>query len=264
MMNRWAFTLVASLTCLCTTTWLQTNTQAEPQKGRFYFERQGLGYWQIPIHEKAVALTFDDGPNRTFTPQILRLLQMYHNHATFFVVGNRSESHAQILRQEIQDGNEIGNHTFSHRPIQTMSQEELEDEIEKSNELIEQITHKSPTLFRPPLGYYDEKVMHAARDEGCKVVIWSWDQDSRDWQSPSATSIAHSVLTHLHPGDIILMHDNGGNRTNTVNALKIILPQLKQMGYRAETVSELISIQHRELLGKRIVFKTPSNLENQK
>lgn len=216
------------------------------RRDRFYYERNGYAYWQIPIHEKAVALTFDDGPNETFTPQILKLLRIYQDHATFFVVGNRLTNYAAILKQEYADGNEIGNHTYSHHLTNELPQKTLEEEIEHTNEIVQRYTGHTPHLFRPPGGYYNDKIVNAALYEHCKVIIWSWDQDSRDWKSLPSSYLAKSILSHLHPGDIILMHDNGGDRTNTINALKVILPALKKAGYRSTTVSDLFTINKKE------------------
>ncbi|GEO26289.1 polysaccharide deacetylase family sporulation protein PdaB [Alicyclobacillus acidoterrestris] len=213
---------------------------AAKTKDRFYFERLGYAHWQVPTHRKIVALTFDDGPDLKYTPQILQLLTNYGDHATFFLIGQKAEQYPNVVRQTALLGNELGNHTFSHANIAHLSTGDLTKELDESKSAIERITGERCVYFRPPRGYYDEPSVLTAYRRGYSVIMWSWDEDSRDWAGPGAATIAHSVLNHLHPGDIILLHDGTANSKQTVAALRIILPELHRRGYQSVTVTDLL------------------------
>lgn len=209
------------------------------EKGRPYYEKKGFVLWEIKTEDKVIALTFDDGPHSTYTPQILDLLSLYDAKATFFVVGERAEKHPEIILREIEDGHEIANHTYTH-PFSS-STDQLKMELEKTNKLIHSITGIYPVLYRPVGGNYNEHTVNAAVESGYKVVMWSWHQDTEDWKRPGTQKIINKVLSGTTPGNIILFHDAGGNRSQTVEALKEILPELKKQGYEFVTVSELLN-----------------------
>lgn len=209
------------------------------EKGRPYYEKKGFVLWEIKTEDKVIALTFDDGPHSTYTPQILDLLSLYDAKATFFVVGERAEKHPEIILREIEDGHEIANHTYTH-PFSS-STDQLKMELEKTNKLIHSITGIYPVLYRPVGGNYNEHTINAAVESGYKVIMWSWHQDTEDWKRPGTQKIINKVLSGTTPGNIILFHDAGGNRSQTVEALKEILPELKKQGYEFVTVSELLN-----------------------
>ncbi|TYR80856.1 polysaccharide deacetylase family protein [Priestia megaterium] len=211
------------------------------KKSRFYYEKKGDIVWEVPTtDEKIIALTFDDGPDPTYTPIILDLLKQYHAKATFFVVGDRVNRFPNIAKREIREGHELANHTYSHIEVQGENVKRLEEEIEKADELIQEITGIKPYLFRPPTGYYDDKVVKAAKNQQYTVVLWSWHQDTFDWRNPGVGRIVNQVLKNASSGDIVLFHDTGGNRTQTIEALREILPELKEKGYKFVTISELL------------------------
>lgn len=214
------------------------------KKDRYYFESRGDIIWEVPTKEKIIALSFDDGPNPKYTPQILDLLKQYHAKATFFVIGSRVLQYPDLARREAQEGHEIANHTYHHNRIKRLSPEELREEIEKTGSTIASVTGQIPHLFRPPGGYYDEIIVNTAKEAGYKVVMWSWHQDTRDWSQPGTDRIVNLVLSNARNGDIVLFHDHGRNRLQTVNALKQILPELQQRGYQFVTISELIQIKN--------------------
>lgn len=198
---------------------------------------------KVKTDKKVVALTFDDGPYPKYTPQILDLLSQYQAKATFFVIGWRVKTYPDLIQREASEGHELGNHTFTHENFERMSTEQLRMEIKKSQEAIFHVTGKRPRLFRPPGGYLSANVKIAAKKENLRIANWSWDEDTRDWSRPGVQKIVNKVMTNLHPGDIILFHDR---TSQTVQALKGILPELAKRGYRSVTISELITYDRRD------------------
>ncbi|MFC8684155.1 polysaccharide deacetylase family protein [Brevibacillus porteri] len=210
------------------------------EKNREYYETRGDIVWEVPTESKVIALTFDDGPDQVYTPQIAALLKQYQAKSTFFVVGNRVSQYPEIVKSLVNDQHEIANHTYSHPDIRKLSGNRLLEEVQKTQETIYSATGVRPTLFRPPGGYYDEKVVDTAKQAGFLVIMWSWHQDTRDWSDPGVKKIVNKVLNNARNGDIVLFHDYGGNRRQTVQALEQILPELKNRGYKFVTVSELL------------------------
>lgn len=211
-------------------------------KGRKYFEQRGDIIWDGPRQHKQVALTFDDGPTPRVTDQILFLLKRYRAKATFFCIGAKVERYPDLARQITDEGYEIANHSFDHKMFHTLTTKKILQELTRTQEIIYRITHKKAALFRPPGGSYNEKIVEAAKKAQLQLVLWSWDQDTRDWRRPRPAKIVHHVLNHVSNGDIILFHDS---HRNTVEALKKLLPLLQKQGYQFVTVSELIRIQNR-------------------
>ncbi|MEH7388256.1 polysaccharide deacetylase family protein [Bacillus sp. JJ1521] len=208
-------------------------------KDRFDYEKTGKITWEVKTDEKIVAITFDDGPNPVYTPDILDVLAKHKAKATFFVVGTHAKKYPEIIRREVLEGHEIANHTFNHSNIMRDSLK-LENEIIKANETLEEITGFSPTLFRPVGGYYNDIIINAAAENGYHVVLWSWHQDTKDWKNPGVNNITKRVISGVKPGNIILFHDSGGNRSQTIEALEKILTELEKQGYECVTVSEML------------------------
>lgn len=229
------------ITTLMTT--LYTHVQAAPQnKNRDYYEARGEIVWEVPSDEKIIALTFDDGPDPSDTPAILDLLKQYEAKATFFVIGKRVEMYPELAKREIAEGHEIANHTYSHSYFKKrMPGEKIQKEIQQAEQTIVNTTGKKPHLFRPPGGYYSENVVAASKKNGYLVVMWSWHQDTEDWSKPGVNKIVNKVLNNARNGDIVLFHDYVEGKSQTLEALKQVLPRLKERGYRFVTVSELLS-----------------------
>ncbi|MDP1509722.1 polysaccharide deacetylase family protein [Paenibacillus ottowii] len=211
-----------------------------PAKGRTYYEERGDIVWEVPTHRKLIALTFDDGPDVSNTPAILDLLQKYDAKATFFVVGSRVEKLPHLVKREREEGHEIGNHTFLHSSFQHISRNKALSELDQGQASIVQATGAGTHLFRPPGGSYNDSLVKLAKEKGLKIILWSWHQDTLDWRKPGVHRIANKVLRNARNGDIVLMHDFVHHSTQTVEALKIILPELKKRGYSFVTVSELL------------------------
>ncbi|KHE68074.1 polysaccharide deacetylase family protein [Halobacillus sp. BBL2006] len=209
---------------------------------RFFYEEKGEAIWEIPTSRKVVAITFDDGPSSEYTPRILSLLDKYKAKATFFVVGSRVVENPEIVKNIVSSGHELANHTYSHPNFNGLPPEKMKEEMDKTYQSIKEIAHTRPKLFRPPGGYYNDPIVETANDQGYTVVLWSWHQDTFDWRNPGVNSIVNKVLRKTRNGDIILFHDFGGDRTQTIQALEQILPELKKRGYEFITVSELVQL----------------------
>ena len=188
---------------------------------------------------KRIALTFDDGPSAAYTPQILDLLSEYNVKATFFVIGTNAESYPELIRREIEEGHEIGNHTYTHRRISTMGDKELCNEISSCEEALKANDY-SPYLFRPPEGRYDKNDVDTLTRLGYSVVLWSVDTD--DWSGVTTEHILNQIRGSIGNGDIILCHDFLTEKCHTVEALRIIIPELLSQGYEFVTVSELLGL----------------------
>nr|WP_243455086.1 polysaccharide deacetylase family protein [Meiothermus sp. CFH 77666] len=202
-----------------------------------YSSHTGVVRRIVPVgEEKLVALTFDDGPWPD-TPAVLEVLRQYGAKATFFWVGLHLQKRPEIAQQVVAEGHAIGNHTWSHRNT-PMTPEEAGEEIERTAALIRHTTGLSTTLFRPPGGRLHNGLADYALQQGYTVVQWS--VLSKDTEPLEALSIADNVLQGVQPGSIVLLHDGGGDRSKTVEALHTILPALQAQGYRFVTVPELL------------------------
>jgi peptidoglycan-N-acetylglucosamine deacetylase len=199
--------------------------------------------WAGPTNEKAVALTFDDGPSSIYTPQIIALLKLYQAHGTFFVMGHKVEQTPWLVQALLKDGNEVGNHSFSHPRFPKIAQLSRERELERTAVDLDLLgCPQSQRLFRPPYSAYDDRLKAYLTHTNRCLVLWSID--SGDWQGLAAPAIIKNVLSRVRNGSIIVFHDSDENaradRHPTVEALRTILPALKAAGYRMVTVSELV------------------------
>jgi peptidoglycan-N-acetylglucosamine deacetylase len=174
--------------------------------------------------QRAVALTFDDGPSPAYTPRILRTLQRLHVHATFFVIGYLAQAYPAIVREESRLGMAVGNHTYNHPEVPPFAQLPrvlMRDEISLTAKVLARLGVHTD-VFRPPAGSTSPAVEHVASALGERVVLWS--VDPADWVAGStAKEIAARVLSAVHPGSIVVLHDGGGNRTATLAALPLIV-----------------------------------------
>jgi|GEM_PF-876578 len=185
-----------------------------------------------------VALTFDDGPNPPYTSQILATLQNYHVHATFFTVGWQIEAYPALEQQESNEGHLVENHSWSHANFTTLTATSMNWQLATTNDAVHKNTHIWPTLFRPPYGAYNQTVLNTAKNLNLTTV--TWDADSTDWTRPGTSTIISRVLSRTKNGSIILMHDGGGDRSQTVAALPTIIEQLRQRGFCLVTVQQLL------------------------
>ncbi|MFC0007916.1 bifunctional polysaccharide deacetylase/glycosyltransferase family 2 protein [Micromonospora siamensis] len=192
---------------------------------------------------RTIALTFDDGPDPRWTPQVLDVLRRHHAHATFFVVGARVNAHPELVRRILAEGHELGSHSFTHADLGETPPWRAELELSLTRKAIAAATGREVTLFRPPFSstvpamtglQYD--VLRAAARTGHVAVLA--DLDSDDWQRPGTPAIVEAATPQGGRGAVVLMHDGGGDRSQTVAALDRLLPRLTGQGYRFTTVSK--------------------------
>jgi peptidoglycan/xylan/chitin deacetylase (PgdA/CDA1 family) len=188
----------------------------------------------VTTERKVVALTFDDGPSE-YTERFLDVLREKEVRATFFEIGQEMPGREAAMRRILAEGDEIGDHTMNHVEFPGYAQ------IAGAAHRIERYTGFRPCLFRPPGGAVNSSVVATAGSLGLKTIIW--DVDPRDWSLPGSAEIYSNIIGHTRPGSIVLMHDGGGPRDETLAVLPRIIDTLRGEGYGFETVSELLGDQ---------------------
>jgi peptidoglycan-N-acetylglucosamine deacetylase len=189
------------------------------------------------LHE--IALTFDDGPQPIYTLQVLHILQAYGVSATFFCIGRQIPRYASIVQQVSRAGNVIADHTWDHFDLTRLSIAGMQWELNHTAAIITQVTGVRPVLFRPPYGFINTTVKNEATQFGLTPVMWNVDPN--DWRLPGTDAIVQRVLANTGNGSVILMHDGGGDRSQTVQALPQIIVGLQERGYRFVTVPQLMA-----------------------
>ena len=204
--------------------------------------REKSFYMQGPPKLK-IALTFDDGPDPLYTPQVLDILAKYKVPSTFFLLGQRVEKYPQITRRIINEGHTIANHSWSHPDLTLLDDKELSHEIFSTEEIIKETVHKETALLRPPYGFISQQKLAKLKRMDYKVIHWSLD--SLDWQAKEKEDILNRTLPYLNRGAIILFHSAGGPGQNlmpTIKALPIIIKKLRTNNIELVTVDNLLSI----------------------
>ncbi|MDM5208409.1 polysaccharide deacetylase family protein [Cytobacillus kochii] len=209
-------------------------------KSREEYEKTGYVIWEVNTNEKIISITFDDGPNPIYTPQILDVLSEYNAKATFFITGSNAKKYPDVVRRIVKEGHEVANHTYNHEIDANITTKILNNEIELTNKVLKEITGFSPSLYRPVAGIYNDRIIQTANNNNMYVIMWSWHQDPQDWRDPGVHAISSHVISSVKPGDIILLHDSGGDRTQTVKALETILEYTSENGFECKTVTEMI------------------------
>ncbi len=185
---------------------------------------------------RAFALTFDDGPSPHNTPRILDLLGEDGAKATFFVVGDQVAGNEEILARMVSEGHEVGNHTYSHPHTIELRRGALREELRRTSATLEHFA--TPRLVRPPFGKDRRRIAAVGAELGLRTILWS--VDSLDTSLGDGAQIADRVLTRATDGAIVLMHDGGGPRLATLEAVELIVPALIGRGFELVTVSELL------------------------
>jgi peptidoglycan/xylan/chitin deacetylase (PgdA/CDA1 family) len=190
---------------------------------------------RLPTSERAVALTFDDGPNPDATPVVLDALAERGVKATFFVLGRHAERWPDLVERAVREGHAIGNHGYFHRKLHFKSPEYVRQDLELGTVAIERAAHVAPSYFRAPHGFRSPWVTPIARSLGQRTVGWSlgvWDSDR-----PGVETIAQRTVDGAKPGSILLLHDGdgydpSGDRMQTAGAIPLIVDRLLAQGYR--------------------------------
>lgn len=190
-------------------------------------------------NHREVALTFDDGPQPPYTNQLLNILGDFGVPATFFCLGLAAAAYPELVQRAQSEGHCVANHTWSHPCLPDLSDEQLEFQVRATEAALSDATGQSPTLFRPPYGSRTPPIERKLVTLGQIVV--TWDVDSRDWAKPGRRSIVECVLADVRNGSAILLHDGGGDRSQTAAALPSIIEGLLEHGYRLVTVERLLS-----------------------
>jgi peptidoglycan-N-acetylglucosamine deacetylase len=176
----------------------------------------------------AVALTIDDGPDNRWTPMVLDLLAEYGVPATFCLIGQQAKEFPKLVHRIVAAGHQIADHTVTHPlDLPSFSADRIREEIVGAHDIIGQISGKAPRWFRSPGGAWTNRIFDTATEHG--MICIDWQVDPRDWSRPGTPSIEHTLLT-AKAGDIVLCHDGGGDRSQTVQALRTVIPALKQRG----------------------------------
>jgi len=186
---------------------------------------------------REIALTFDDGPG-PYTPQILAILEREHVPATFFEVGALERYFSASTTQIVADGYPIGDHTETHAPMSKLSARDQQTQLLQQTSAIGDHGAAFPRLFRPPYGLWSPTTISLLRRYRMLMVLWS--VDTEDYRLPGASAIVSSVISGARPGAIVLMHDAGGNRLQSIEALSPIIAALRARGYRMVTVPRLL------------------------
>ncbi len=224
-----AFACIAAAICLIQQPSMPAFNAPQKKMAAVYTKKENKG--------KKIALTFDDGPHPVYTEKILDILLEYDIPATFFVVGENASLYPEIIIRTVNEGHEIGNHTYYHRHLSEMKTYQIKKEIQLCEKTIYEICEYKTKLFRPPEGILPDEICRYAAREDYTVVLWSID--TRDWAHTPVSVMVNTVETSISSGEIILMHDYIIN-SKTPEALKIIIPYLLREGYVFVTVSELI------------------------
>lgn len=187
----------------------------------------------VPAHRatgKVLALTFDDGPNPSYTPKVLEILEEKGVPATFCQVGSQVRAHPELVQQVLDGGHQLCNHTLSHvEDLETQPRAKVESEMGGGREAIVDVAGEAPPFYRPPGGSLGPVIYEIA--EAQDEVVLYWSIDPRDWQKPPPEEIVKNVVNQLEPGGIILLHDGGGDRAGTLAALPGIIDYARALGY---------------------------------
>lgn len=193
-----------------------------PVRDRPFLEVSGVG--------RAMVLTFDDGPDPRYTPDILAVLRKHDVRAMFFVCGEMATYNLDLLREMAADGHSVGNHTWSHPLVPELPRSKIRDEMGRTSALIEKSLGAPPLWYRAPYGAWNRHSFEIGAELGMEPL--GWTVDTLDWTRPGTRTIVRTVLEGAGPGVIVLSHDAGGNRSQSVSALRSYLPKLLDGGYR--------------------------------
>ncbi|GGK77415.1 deacetylase [Sphaerisporangium melleum] len=183
---------------------------------------------------KCIALTFDDGPG-PYTGKLLDLLRRHRTKVTFFLMGERVATSPSVVRRMARDGHEIGDHTYDHPHLPSLPDDDIRDQLTRTQDVIRKVTGREPGLMRPPYGDTDERVSGIAAELGLSQIVWNGT--SRDWELRDTAAITKKVLGLAKRDRVVLMHDIW---PQTVKAMPKILTTLEKKGYHVVPVTSLL------------------------
>ncbi|MGG0275857.1 peptidoglycan-N-acetylglucosamine deacetylase [Bacillus rhizoplanae] len=193
-----------------------------------------------PYNKSEVALTFDDGPDLLYTPQVLDKLKKHSVKATFFLLGENAERYPEVVKRIVNEGHIVGNHTYNHPNLAKVSDEQYHEQILKTENILQKLIGYSPKLFRPPYGIINEDQVKWATEQNFMIIQWS--VDTLDWKGLNAEIITNTVLGNTFPGSILLQHSApGGKLQGSVNALDQFIPDLTSKGARFVTLPKMFN-----------------------
>jgi peptidoglycan-N-acetylglucosamine deacetylase len=194
----------------------------------------------VKTTQKVIALTFDDGPDKPYTQQILDVLNKNDVKATFFVLGGNAKANPDLIKEMMSQGHELGNHTMSHSKMKGRSVEAMVNDIQSVDTILHNLGYTKAIPFRAPMGITSDNLKVALQKLNKEHVLFTFLP--QDWTKISADQIYNNVMKEMKPGLIITLHDGGNRRENTVKATQMLITELKQQGYQFVTVSELLKL----------------------
>lgn len=184
---------------------------------------------QLPPTDRSMVLTFDDGPDPRYTPAILRTLRRHDVRAMFFVCGGMAAHNRDLLREIADDGHVVGNHSWSHPLLTRLRRPTIAAELGRTSDIVARTTGVAPVWFRAPYGAWNRWAFEIGAELGMEPLAWT--VDTLDWTEPGTGTIIRRVLDGAGPGVVVLSHDAGGDRSQSVQALRTYLPELLDAGY---------------------------------
>ena len=234
-MKKTILLMFATAILICLGLWQLSNARS--------FQLFGDLVQRVKTNDKVVALTFDDGPSKRYTTEILALLQQQEVKATFFITGKEAEQNPDEVSLLYQAGHQLGNHSFSHPRMVLMSPAAVASEIERTDAAIRAVGYQDEILFRPPYGKKLFVLPWYLAQQQRKTIMWDLEPETAPSLAADAQAMADYVIEHIRPGSIVLMHLMYQSRQSSREALPLIIRGLKQKGYRFVTVSELLAMQ---------------------
>ncbi|PQP83938.1 polysaccharide deacetylase [Paenibacillus sp. PCH8] len=195
---------------------------------------------RVSVREKVVAFTFDDGPHPVYTHQLLEIFRNAGGRATFFMIGKEIEVYPEIAAEVHSEGHEIANHTYAHPDLTKLTLEQAGEELQCAEILIRKVTGKPAKCFRPPYFGVNDDILSLAAERGYRT-IGAVNGGAKDWDNPGVDYILEHTRPTAEPGGIFLFHDGYGERSQTVEAVRVLVEELAEEGYRFVTVSELLA-----------------------
>ena len=198
----------------------------------------------LPRHSRQLALTYDDGPNDPHTLRLLEVLAKHGVHATFFVIGRYVRQRPEIVREIVQAGHVVGNHTFTHPLLTLKSEAEVRKELDNCRSALQDAIGEPSNLFRPPFGGRRPAVLRVARERGLEPVMWN--VTGYDWNAPSAAAIERKIVKQIRGGDVILLHDGShkdlqADRSQTVIATDRLITRYQSEGREFVTIPQMMA-----------------------